>query len=398
MGPTVRSLANRYGVAVLSVTIALLARLLLDPWLDDHLPLLFPCLAVVAIAWHGGFGPSCLALLLGLPAACYLFVSPRYSLADSLMNNQILVSGYLFLGLTIGLFSGRLRSARHRAEAHARQAVRQRHELEQEVAQRKRLETELQRRAEQLAEADRRKDEFLAMLGHELRNPLAPIRNAVEVMRLLGLTEPRFLWARELIERQVGQLSRLVDDLLDVSRISRGKINLKPEPIELSTVIERAVEISRPLLEARRHQWTVVLPAETVWLQADLIRLAQVVANLLNNAGKYTAERGQIQLAADVQGHEVVLRVKDNGVGIAPEMLPRIFDLFIQADHTLDRSDGGLGIGLTLVKSLVEMHGGRIDAFSEGLGKGSEFVVRLPVLRTPNGTASKAEVGSQQAE
>jgi len=192
-----------------------------------------------------------------------------------------------------------LRAARRRAEDHAREAVRRRHELELEVAQRKRLECELQRRAEELAEADRRKDEFLAMLGHELRNPLAPIRNAVQVMRVLGTADPQLRWARDVIDRQVGQMARLVDDLLDVSRISRGKVMLRKEPVELAQIIERAIESSRPLLEARGHELAIVLPAEAVWLEADPTRLAQVVANLLNNAGKYTESGGRIRLTAE---------------------------------------------------------------------------------------------------
>jgi len=380
-----RVLTGHYGIAVLAVTATLLARLALDPLLGNSLPFLPFCLVVVAVAWHGGFGPSFLALLLGILAAAYFFIPPRYSLAASLAEHQVQTTGFLFLGLTIGLFSEGLRAARRRAEALAHEAVRRRHELEQEIAQRQRLEQELQRRAEELAEADRRKDEFLAMLGHELRNPLAPIRNALQVMRVLGLADSQLQWARDVIDRQVRQLARLVDDLLDVSRISRGKIPLKLAAVELTEIIERAVESSRPVLEARRHELAVVLPRDKVWLEADATRLAQVLANLLNNAGKYTEQGGQIRLMAERQGEEVVVRVSDNGMGIAPHMLPRVFDLFAQADHTLDRSEGGLGIGLTLVKCLVKLHGGSVEAISAGLGKGSEFVVRLPVPRAVTG-------------
>jgi signal transduction histidine kinase len=361
--------------------VALLARLGLDPLVGDRLPFLTFALAVVAVAWYGGIGPSLLALILGLLASGYFILPPRHSLAESLARHQVQVAGFLFLGAAIGLFSERLRAARSWAEAHAREAVRRREELEQEVAQRRRLEEELHDRAEELAEASRHKDEFLAMLSHELRNPLAPIRNAVAVMRILKLGDPRLEQARDVIERQVGQMARLVDDLLDVSRISRGKIGLKKERIELAQVIDRAVESSRPLLDARRHELSVVLPAEKVFLDADATRLAQVVSNLLNNASKYTAPQGQVRLSAERQGDEVVVRVKDNGVGITAEMLPLIFDLFTQANHTLDRAEGGLGIGLTLARRLVEMHGGSITAFSAGLGKGSEFVIRLPVAR-----------------
>jgi signal transduction histidine kinase/CheY-like chemotaxis protein len=379
MGPTAHSLVIRYGMAVLAAAVALLARLLLDSLLGDNLPFLLATLAVVVVAWHGGFGPSLVTLLLGLLATAYFFLPPRHDLTASLAGHRVLAAGFLFLGVTVGVFSEALRAARRRAEAHAREAVRRRQELEEEVAERKRLEQELRWRAGQLAEADRRKDEFLAMLGHELRNPLAPIRNAVEVMRLLGLTDPQHQWARDVIDRQTGHMTRLVDDLLDMSRISRGRITLQMESVALTEVIGRAVESSRPFLEARRHEFAVVLPAEPVRLEADPTRLVQVVTNLLNNAAKYTAEGGRVRLTAERLGDEVVLRVGDTGVGIAPEMLPRVFDLFRQAEQTLDRSAGGLGIGLTLVKSLVELHGGRVEAFSEGLAQGSEFVVRLPV-------------------
>ena len=249
-----------------------------------------------------------------------------------------------------------------------------------------RLEAELRRRAEELAEAHRHKDEFLAMLGHELRNPLAPIKNAAHLLRLRTADE-RSRWAGEVIERQVGQMSRLVDDLLDVSRITRGKVTLRKEVVELAAVIERAVEISRPLIEARRHELVESLAEGPVWLEADPVRLAQVIANLLNNAAKYTEEKGRITLSAEKEVGEVVLRVRDNGVGIAPEVLPNVFELFTQDHRTLDRSQGGLGIGLTLVKGLVAMHGGSVQAFSEGPGKGSEFVVRLPAkaISGPNG-------------
>jgi signal transduction histidine kinase len=381
MGPTLRSFLARYGFAVLAVSVALVIRLLLDPVLGDGIPFMLSCLAVIAVAWYGGFGPSFLALILAILSVAYFVLPPRYSPGQSLAAHRPQVVGFIFLGVTIAVFSEGLQRARRRAEEHARQADRKRAELEQEIALREQLEVELARRASELALADRRKDEFLAMLGHELRNPLAPIANAVHVMRMLGVENPQLCWARDVIDRQVGQMVRLLGDLLDVSRISRGKITLKKESVELSAVVGIAVESSRPLLEARRHELTLEMPSEAVWLQADLARLAQVVANLLNNAGKYTEKGGRIGLTAERQGDEVVLRVADNGTGIAPEMLPRVFDLFSQSERTLDRSDGGLGIGLTLVKSLVELHEGSIEAFSEGLGKGSDFVVRLPVLR-----------------
>lgn len=240
--------------------------------------------------------------------------------------------------------------------------------------------TERKQAEEGLREADRRKDEFLAMLAHELRNPLAPISNAVQIMRRLETKDSKLQWSRDVIERQVEHLSRLVDDLLDVSRISRGKIELKKEPLALADIVQRAVETSRPLIDARRHRFTIHLPPEPVRVEGDLVRLAQAVSNLLNNAAKYTDEGGQIALTAEASDTDVVIRVRDTGRGIDPSQTPDLFDLFYQVDRTIDRAEGGLGIGLSLVKRLVAMHGGDVWAFSEGRGRGSEFVVRLPRL------------------
>jgi PAS domain S-box-containing protein len=240
--------------------------------------------------------------------------------------------------------------------------------------------TERKRAEEALAEANRRKDEFLAMLAHELRNPLAPIRNAVQILRIQGSTDPNLLWARDIIDRNVSQMVRLVDDLLDVSRITRGKIRLQMEPLDMAAVVEQAVEISRPLIDARRHRLSVSMPDEPIQVLGDGARLAQVAANLLNNAAKYTDEGGQIWLTLKSEGQQAVLRVRDTGVGLPQEMREEVFGLFTQVDRSSDRAQGGLGIGLTLVRRLVEMHGGRVEAFSEGPGRGSEFVVWLPIL------------------
>jgi signal transduction histidine kinase/CheY-like chemotaxis protein len=247
-----------------------------------------------------------------------------------------------------------------------------------DITERQRLEMVSQRHVEQLQEADRRKDEFLAMLAHELRNPLAPIRNAVHVMGRLMPDQPQLQRARELVDRQVSNLARLVDDLLDVSRISHGQVALRKELVELAGVIESAVETSRPWIEARQHVLHIELPSEPLHLEGDPERLAQIFANLLNNAAKYTPERGRIELEAKAEDHWAVVRVRDNGIGIAPDLLAHVFDLFRQGERGLDRSQGGLGIGLTLVKQLVELHGGEITAQSHGLGQGAEFTVRLP--------------------
>ncbi len=239
--------------------------------------------------------------------------------------------------------------------------------------------TDLKRAEEALRENDRRKDEFLATLAHELRNPLAPIRNSLQILKMPRLDAAIAERSREMMERQVHHLVRLVDDLLDVSRVMRGKIELRKERVELASVVARAVETVQSLIEAQGHQLMVSLPPESLPLEADPVRLSQVVGNLLTNAAKYTEAGGRIRLTAQREGGEVVLRVRDTGIGIAPDMLPKVFDLFVQVDHSATRSQGGMGIGLTLVKNLVEMHHGTVEARSDGLGKGSEFVVRLPL-------------------
>lgn len=225
----------------------------------------------------------------------------------------------------------------------------------------------------------RRKDEFLAMLAHELRNPLGAIAAAADLMRLRGLHDPTLLRARDTIERQGRHMTRLIDDLLDISRVTRGKIALRKEPLDLATIATNAVQSVRPVIESRGHRLSVCLPSEPLRLEADPNRLEQVVVNLLDNAAKYTDPGGQIWLSVAREGNEVAIQVRDSGIGIAPKMLPCVFDLFAQADQSLARSRGGLGIGLTLVRSLVEMHEGNVRATSAGLGHGSEFVVRLPL-------------------
>jgi PAS domain S-box-containing protein len=249
-----------------------------------------------------------------------------------------------------------------------------------DITERKRLEHELRQRVDELAEADRQKNEFLAMLAHELRNPLAPICNALHLVKMPGADSLMVEEARDMMERQTHQLVRLVDDLLDVSRIIRGNIELRKEPVDLALAVTRAVETANPVIDAHGHQLNVTLPEKPVFVEADLIRLAQIIANLLTNAAKYTDVAGRIWLTVERDDEHGVVRVRDSGIGIAPEFLPRIFDVFVQGDRSLARSQGGLGIGLTLVKRLVEMHGGTVAVSSPGLGEGSEFVVRLSAL------------------
>jgi signal transduction histidine kinase len=232
-------------------------------------------------------------------------------------------------------------------------------------------------------EADRRKSEFLATLAHELRNPLAPIRNGLQIIRLANHDEAAVQEARAMMERQVAHMVRLIDDLLDLSRITNGKIELRKERIELAAAVQDAVEAVRPCMEASGHELTITLPTKPVYVDGDRTRLAQIFANLLNNSAKFTEQGGHIRLTVESQGSDVVVSVKDNGIGIPADMLPQIFNMFTQVDRSLDRSQGGLGIGLSLVRGLVEMHGGRVEAHSAGLGTGSEFIARLPVMLSP---------------
>src|SRR5690606_22958706 len=244
------------------------------------------------------------------------------------------------------------------------------------------------------AEAARRKDEFLATLAHELRNPLAPLRNGLQVLQMDEQVSPAARRVHEMMERQIDQMVHLVDDLLEVSRITRGQIELRRRSVSVQTVVEHAIETSRPAIEASHHQLAMELPAEPLWLDADPMRLAQVFSNLLNNAARYTPAGGRIAVSACREGDGVVVAVRDTGVGIAAENLTRVFEMFVQGDRT---QAGGLGIGLALVRALVEMHGGRVEARSEGAGRGSEFAVSLP-LAPLEGADAVASAGVQAGD
>jgi signal transduction histidine kinase/DNA-binding response OmpR family regulator len=252
--------------------------------------------------------------------------------------------------------------------------------LLEELASRASMALENARLYERLQEASRRKDEFLAMLSHELRNPLAPIRTAMEVIRRVAPPDPTLALAREAVDRQVSHLVRLVEELLDVSRISEGRIALKKEQVELAKVIGHSLDTVRPLIEARNQRLVLSLPARPVWLFGDFVRLAQVVSNLVNNSAKYTPEGGRIEVTAEARDGEAQIVVRDDGEGIDAQLLPRVFELFVQGERSLDRSQGGLGLGLTLVKRLVELHDGRVQALSDGPGRGAEFRVTLPCI------------------
>ena len=252
-------------------------------------------------------------------------------------------------------------------------------------------------RADGLAAANRAKEEFMAMLAHELRNPLSPVLNAVSILRLVRTDDPVIRQAVGLIERQVGQMVRLVDDLLDVSRITQGKLRLTTEVVDFRTVMNRAADSARPLLDARRHEFSLLFPTEPLWVTGDPARLEQVAVNLLTNAAKYTDTGGLVRMTVAREGADAVARVTDNGIGIPADELPHIFDLFTQVDASLNRAQGGLGIGLALVRTLVELQGGRVTAASGGPGKGSEFAIKFPVLLDAKPRVPRTVVGPRQS-
>jgi PAS domain S-box-containing protein len=256
------------------------------------------------------------------------------------------------------------------------------------------MEQALRLREESLREGDRRKDEFLALLAHELRNPLAPVRYALAAMRKPGLTTEQRARANEVMERQVVHMTHLLDDLLDVSRITRGSIELKKSRTELALIIASAIDAARPVIDGKQHELVLDLPAEAVYLDADAVRLTQVFSNLLINAAKYTDPKGSIRVQVAREHNELAISIGDNGIGIGPEMLPRLFTLFTQARSALERSEGGLGVGLALVRGIVKLHGGRVEARSAGLNQGSEFIVHLP-LGSPAAVPAEVAIAAQ---
>jgi signal transduction histidine kinase len=369
-----RSALLRYSIVPIVVAVVLLVRWLL---LGGEMPFLLLWPAVMLCAWFGGFGPGLLATCLSAFVTACLFFEPPHWFSLTKPEDWTGIALFVLLGSVLSLLCKMLRRARQKVDQYAH---------------------DLQRRADELVEADCRKDEFLAMLAHELRNPLAPIQSAVEVLKSFAHLQPEGQRSTAIIVRQAHHARKLVDDLLDVSRIRQGKIKLQIEPLELAEVITQAVEESRPLMEARKHQLTVKCPDEPIRLDADATRLTQVVANLLNNAAKYTNEGGHIWLTVERKQREAVLRVRDDGIGITPAMLPRVFDLFAQSDRALRKSQGGLGIGLTLVRRVVEMHGGTVQAISEGSGNGSEFIVHLPTAEESQEWQGSPKVRTSRAE
>jgi signal transduction histidine kinase/CheY-like chemotaxis protein len=340
---------SRYATAIAALALATVARQLLDPALDNRAPYGIYLIAVFFVVWRAGLGPALVTVCGGIFLGRYLFDVPRGSLAFAESNQAS-----LFMSLTIGIVA----------------VI---------VCESLRITARDNRRLYEMArQEDARKDQFLANLAHELRNPLMPIRNAVHLLSGATTKEPRMLAMHDLIGRHTEHLVRLVNDLLEVSRITQGKIELQREHVDLQSIIDGAVEVVRPLTAEKRQILHLTLPPGKVWLLADGVRLTQVLTNLLHNAAKYTGSEGRIGLSVECNGDELVIRVRDTGIGIAPQMRQQIFNLFEQVPEAMEHSRGGLGIGLTLVRTLVELHGGTVEAKSPGLGLGSEFVVRLP--------------------
>lgn len=377
-----RPLWMRYLVAVASVAIAAGLRLLAEPWLDGRVPFGIFFLSVMVTAWYGGIRPALVSVGLGILAA-HMVLFNRLDPMDHAPAHVTAFAIYAVVSVICCLLIESVRNERKRAE--------------QSAALNSYLNEELSSLNEELNENDRRKDEFLAMLAHELRNPLMPLQNGLDVVEHPETPAAVSGEAIARMRRQLNQLVRLVDDLLNVSRFLRGAIQLDTELLNLADVVAVAVESVQRDIAHAEHELVVSLPPRPVYVQGDRVRLAQVISNLLHNATKYTDRRGCIRLKVDRDGPLAVITVRDNGVGIAPEMLESIFTLFTQADFTRARSQGGLGIGLALVRHLVELHKGRIEVESKGLGRGSLFRIRLPMARPPRPEPIEPKDQRQQA-
>lgn len=398
MGPEPRAWWKVAAVAVLSTGLGLALRLPLWSALGDALPFITFYPAITLSAWYCGIRGGALTTLLSGLLADLLFLPPRGSLAIAGRSDALGLLVFTLIGLMLSWVIHernqavvRLREA-HEGEQQARRAA-------QVAAQRmQELYEEAERLRREAEAGSRAKDEFLAMLGHELRNPLAPMVTAIELMRARG--GGQLGREAQVIARQVQHLCRMVDDLLDVSRITRGLVTISMRPIDLGPILARAVEMASPLLESRRHHLSVDVQGGGLHVDGDPDRLAQVFANLLTNAAKYTDPGGRIELSAAREGEQIVVKVRDTGVGMTPELLAHVFDLFVQGAQGPERSAGGLGIGLALVKSLVTMHGGAVEARSEGPGKGSELTVRLPAIAAApatNGASHRAPARAASA-
>jgi signal transduction histidine kinase len=349
-----------YGGAVAVTLTALHLRWVLDPWLDSRVPYATLYGAVAIAVWFGGLGPAVLAMVVGYALINVRYISPVGELALNGAAEAISLALFALSCSLIIVLGEAMRRARDRYRA---------------------SDIEVKERAAQLQRADANKSQFLAVLSHELRNPLAPLRNGLTLLKMQR-EGPATTETHDMMERQIVQLTRLIDDLLDVSRIDRGKMELRTAPVELAAVMRTGVETARPNIDAKGHTLVASYPETPLYVEGDAVRLAQVVANLLNNAAKFTPAKGCIELATQAADGAVVLRVADNGIGIAREHLHEVFDMFVQLD---DRhvASGGLGLGLTLARAIVRRHGGEIEAKSPGRGKGSEFLMRLPLVGAP---------------
>ncbi|HEX4927713.1 MAG TPA: ATP-binding protein [Burkholderiales bacterium] len=350
-----------YGGAAAVTLGAVLLRWFLDPWLGEAVPYITLYGAVSIAVWFGGVGPAVLATVLGYAIANVRYIAPEGALEIAAPADAIALGLFSLSCSLIIVLGEAMRRARDRYRA---------------------SEVELKEHARQLQRADSNKSRFLAVMAHELRNPLAPLRTGVALLRLKH-QDPAARETHDMMERQIAQLTRLIDDLLDVSRIDRGKLELRSERVPIESVMRTALDTARPNLDAKGHTLTVRAPPAPLFVQGDAVRLSQVLSNLLNNAAKFTPANGRIELSAGEEAGRVVVTVADNGVGIAPEDLKEVFDMFVQLENPNPASAGGLGLGLTLARSIVERHGGSIEARSAGRGQGAQFIVRLPVAPPP---------------
>ena len=353
-----------------------MVRYALTPVLELSAPLLIFTLPVVVSALYGGFGPALLATITGGLIGTYLFIG-GVGFAAVHTVDHFRIALFLIIGLTVSVLGKRMKESQANA-LHANEQLRLKAE-------------QLQASTKQLQEAHKQKDEFLAMLGHELRNPLAAISAANELQKFVKLDETHLAQTNEVISRQIQHMVRLVDDLLDVSRVNRGLIVIERKPVDLNDCVHTAIEQVRTLIDEKEHRLLLQLPTAPVWVQGDQTRLVQVISNLLSNAAKYTPQGGELLVQIAKGTDYVELVVQDNGVGMEPELLHQVFDLFTQAKRTLDRSQGGLGLGLPLVKSLIALHGGTIKAESAGQGKGCRFIIQLPALHLAQESNSPAK-------
>jgi signal transduction histidine kinase/ActR/RegA family two-component response regulator len=357
-----------YGGAVAVTLAAIYLRWFLDPWLRDAVPYITLYGAVAIAVWFGGVGPAVLAMLLGYAIVNVRYIEPRGALSLDGAPGTIELALFALSCALVIVLGEAMRRARDRYRV---------------------SEAELTVRARELQRADSNKSQFLAVMAHELRNPLAPLRTGLALLRMQN-EEPATRETHDMMERQIAQLTRLIDDLLDVSRIDRGKLELRSERVAIDAVLRTAVDTARPNIDAKGHALTLRALPEPLYVDGDPVRLAQVVSNLLNNAAKFTPPNGRIEVSAREEQGQVVLSVADNGIGIAPEHLKEVFDMFVQLDAANGTPGGGLGLGLTLARSIVERHGGTIEARSPGTGKGAQFIVRLPRAAAPQPEADKA--------